>query len=533
MNRGGILALMVAIVIAFLAFTMPAHPDAFRLQSFQRLPLEIPAILLLMVLVPKALTRLAAALIALLTFAFLFLRLADTGTQAAFQRLFNPYLDVKMMADGINVLSGAIGSTAAILLIIAALLLFILAGLLFYWSLVMTARVAPKPRWIVGLISACVLVAGITLGFTGPRPGLPIAVDARVVPTFVARVELVSRSLADMRRFETELVSSDPVAAQPDFAAVAGRDVILVFVESYGRSAVEDPRYSPLIGPRLTDVESRIRAAGLNAVSGWLTSPTVGGLSWLAHGTFLSGLWVDSQARYDRLMISDRASLNRMFSAAGWQSAAVMPAITMAWPEAAYYGYDQVLASADLGYKGKPFNWVTMPDQYTLSAFEALARKPARAAGKPVMAEIALISSHAPWTPVPKLVDWSAVGDGTIFDEQAESGDTPATVWADPDRVRRQYIETIDYSLETIGDYIARFAGDALVIVLGDHQPAAIVTGPDASRAVPIHIVTKDIGLLARFRTEGFSDGMRPAPEATERPMSDMRALLVRLLGLQ
>jgi hypothetical protein len=303
--------------------------------------------------------------------------------------------------------------------------------------------------------------------------------------------------------------------------------VILVFIESYGRSAIEDPRYGWLIKPRLDSVERQLQSAGFVSASGWTRSPTVGGLSWLAHGTLLSGLWVDSQARYDLLMNSDRESLNRLFREAGWRTTAIMPAITMDWPESAYFGYDQILAAKDLGYRGKPFNWVTMPDQYTLSAFERLAREPARKDGKPVMAEIALISSHAPWTPVPKLIDWDAVGDGTAFNDQAESGDPPRVVWANQERVRRQYIETIDYTLETLGDYVTRFGRDAVFIVLGDHQPAAIVTGPDASRSVPIHIVSRDRVLVERFVAEGFDVGMTPDTEAPEPSMDSMRKHLI------
>ena len=85
-----------------------------------------------------------------------------------------------------------------------------------------------------------------------------------------------------------------------------------------------------------------------------------------------------------------------------------MPAITLAWPEADYFGYDRVLAAADLGYRGQPFNWVTMPDQFTLAAFERRLLDPAPRA--PVFAEIALISSHAPWTPIPPLLPWEAIG---------------------------------------------------------------------------------------------------------------------------
>ena len=147
------------------------------------------------------------------------------------------------------------------------------------------------------------------------------------------------------------------------------------------------------------------------------------------------------------------------------------------------------------------------------------------------MAEIALISSHAPWTPVATLVDWDDVGDGTIFNTQAESGDPPSVIWADPERVRRQYIQTIDYSLETLGSYMARFGEDTVFVILGDHQPAAIITGPDASRAVPIHVVSSDRELIARFEREGFTPGMRPMEQTREWPMNATRQVLIQLFS--
>src|SRR5690606_23466844 len=125
-----------------------------------------------------------------------------------------------------------------------------------------------------------------------------------------------------------------------------------------------------------------------------LTSPTVGGLSWLAHATVMSGLWIDSQIRYDSLVMSKHRSLTQLFHEVGWRTVAVMPAITMAWPEGEYYGYDHIYHAHNSGYAGKPFNWVTMPDQFTLSAFHRNEIAPENRA--PVMAEIALISSHAP-----------------------------------------------------------------------------------------------------------------------------------------
>ena len=113
-----------------------------------------------------------------------------------------------------------------------------------------------------------------------------------------------------------------------------------------------------------------------------------------------------------------------------------------------------MLAAADLGYRGKPFNWVTMPDQFTLAAFERELLDPGPR--PPVFAEIALISSHAPWTPIPPLLPWEALGDGRVFDAYATAGDPPEVVWRDPDRVREQYRRALDYVLRAVGGFAER-----------------------------------------------------------------------------
>ena len=522
-NLKAVVGAVLFSVTAFLAFTLPDHPDALGMDAFLRLPLEWPAIALLVLMTRGFLRRLIIYLCALLVFVVLFLKIADIGVQTAFQRQFNPYLDLKMLADGWNLISGTIGTPAALIALTGGILFFLLVVIIFLNSLRQMAEAQASLRSLLIGVFACIIAGAVSL-FWVDKTRVELG-----TPTYLAgRLSLIVRSFADMRVFEHQLGASlGPRDGGDLFQAVRGKDVFFIFVESYGRSAVDDPRYSGVTLPRLSATQTQIEAAGLQAASGWVTSPTVGGLSWLAHGTLLSGLWVDSQARYDRLMISRQPSLNRLFLQAGWHTVAVMPAITMAWPEADYFGYDQILSATGLEYRGKPFNWVTMPDQYTLFAFDRLALKPASLRGQNVMAEIALISSHAPWTPVPRLVDWDAVGDGSIFNNQATSGDPPSVVWANPERVRSQYIQTIDYSLATLGDFMARQGKGAVYIILGDHQPASIITGPDASRAVPVHIVTDDAQLLARFQKDGFTSGMTPVDATGERPMSELRQLLI------
>ena len=69
--------------------------------------------------------------------------------------------------------------------------------------------------------------------------------------------------------------------------------------------------------PSSTRGREQLQAAGFSARSGWLTSSTFGGISWLAHSTLQSGVWVDSQGRYDQLVASDRFTLSQAFKRGG------------------------------------------------------------------------------------------------------------------------------------------------------------------------------------------------------------------------
>jgi hypothetical protein len=330
--------------------------------------------------------------------------------------------------------------------------------------------------------------------------------------------------LAGMAAFEAA-IARDPfrtVPAEHLFARLDGADVLLTFIESYGRSALALPRYAGTLMPTLEAFEQRLGEHGLFAASAWLTSPTVGGQSWLAHGTLESGLWIADQAHYEALMRGERLTLTRAFARAGYRTIALKPAITRPWPEGESLGFTQIYAAADLGYAGEPYNWVTMPDQYTLAFFE---REERTAAERPLFAEVSLISSHAPWTPIaPVLEDWSAIGDGSVFSKWANEGDPPEVVWRDPERVRAQYTRAIDYVLGVLASYAANFVdGRTLLILVGDHQPAPLITGEDAGRDVPIHVISGDQGLLAPFVAWGFTPGMRPPAGAPARRMDAFR----------
>src|SRR4029453_18334941 len=105
---------------------------------------------------------------------------------------------------------------------------------------------------------------------------------------------------------------------------------------------LEDPRIAPQVDAALADGDRGLAKAGYSARSAYLTSPTAGGASWLSHATFQSGLWVDSQRRYQDFTGSDRFTLTGAFGRAGWRTVDVLPANRRDWPEGDVYGYDQI-----------------------------------------------------------------------------------------------------------------------------------------------------------------------------------------------
>ncbi|HEX7501462.1 MAG TPA: hypothetical protein VF524_14360, partial [Polyangia bacterium] len=60
---------------------------------------------------------------------------------------------------------------------------------------------------------------------------------------------------------------------------------------------------------------------------------------------------------------------------------------------------------------------------------------------------------------------------------------------------------------------------DSLVIILGDHQPVSEVTDNSPSWSVPIHVISRDPGLVAPFVSRGYAHGMVPGNVAL--PMED------------
>lgn len=510
------------ILVITLALLLPNQLSAFAWADFVALPLEALLVGLGLLLPGRAgnLFRILAAIIFTLC---ILLKFADMAVFQIFARPFNPVLDAFFFVNGMNLLNGALGNLLALLAVVLLGILVLGIIALVFWLL----KRAQQQLRLATKTSLGFLLAGLVVWFAIMVTGLPGASKISY-DQLAEHVSAMYRSYAELEQFHQE-IAIDPVVDKTPaanlFSKLKGKDVLVVFIESYGRIVLDKPEFAEHIRPLLQQGNADLAAHGIGARSAYLTSSTLGGLSWLAHGTAMSGLWIDSQVRYDSLIMSQRPSLNRLFKNAGWRTVAVMPAITMAWPEGDYFGYSHIYAANNLGYKGLPFNWVTMPDQYTLAAFQALERKPGHG---PVMTEMALISSHAPWTPIPSLVDWNAVGDGTIFNAQATSGDSPEVVWQDAHRIRIQFRQSIEYALANLVSYAATYGDDNLVILaFGDHQPAPLVTGATDNRDVIVHLIARDPKVLEEVVGWQWTEGMLPAANAPVWRMDEVRARLI------
>jgi hypothetical protein len=523
------LRLALAGLALHLFLIQPNHPAAMTWEAVFVLPLELPVILgVLVALGPgRAARTIRAALVAALL-VIAMLKVADFAMFTALGRGFNPVADLPLAVAGLRLLLGSVGPLLTAAALIAALVAAAGATALLWWATGVWARLDAGRRVARLSGAAAVVFAGLAAAEIGHAMGrwqLPLvppgaAFTARVG---VERVGMARETLAELRAFRAA-AATDPHAARSKLLDRIDRDVLIVFVESYGRTSFDTPFYAATHRATLAEAEARLRRRGLSMRSGFVRAPTRGGQSWLSHATFANGLWIDDQTRYGAALASGRETLFHIARRSGFRTAAVMPQITLDWPESAFMGFDTILAAKDLGYEGLPFNWVTMPDQYTLAALDRMLRDGEH--HRPLFAQVALGSSHAPWVPVPDLVNWEDIGDGRIFDEMARSGDPPDVVWRDRDRVRAQYRRAVDYAIGTVLDYAARHAGDPpLIVVVGDHQAAGFVA-LDERPDVPVHLIGPD-HLVAPAEDWGWRSGLIPDTGSRVRRMDQMRDMIL------
>ena len=536
--RTGIAAALttIALLLVWGALVAPDHPLQLTPSAFVRLPLEGLVLVAVAIVLPATGRRVLAAVVGPLLALVIIVKILDVGFFMTFDRPFDPYQDLGYAGIGSETLRKSVGAPSANLIIAGTVVLTVAVFALMTLAVFRLTRVAAgHRRWALRAVVALAVVWALCWAFGAHLVSQTPVASTSAASVVVDQVNALRADIADHGVFANE-ISDDRYRGTPTsqlLTGLRGKDVMLAFVESYGKVAVQGSSFSPRIDYILRHGTKRLRAAGFSARSGWLTSPTFGGISWLAHSTLHSGLWVDSQQRYDQLMDSNRFTLSDAFKRAGWRTVDDVPSNDRAWPEgSSFYHFDKVYDQRSLGYQGPPFAYASMPDQYALAALQRreLARSQCR---HPVFAEVDLVSSHAPWSRIPRLIDWRQVGNGSVFNRIEAAHHTPADeLWSDPAGVRTAYGQSIGYTLRTLVSFVQHSRDPNLVlVVLGDHQPWSIVSGLGPSHDVPISIIAHDPAVLKRVAGWGWNEGLRPDPAAPVWPMSAFRDRFLSAFG--
>ena len=483
----------------------------------------------------RALTALAAGYLLLLLG-----RYADVVVPSLFGRPVNLYWDGQQIPRFLWVTArdqpGWVSAAAAVgvLLLLAALFA------LLRWALARVvddaAPYALRARWTwlpTGLATVAVVAH-----LAGWAPGLTWhLVTHPITPTYARQAVLLSTAFLPGRidaALPPATVLEAAMRAPPAQAlgALRGRDFKLLFLESYGAMAYEHPRAGPQLAAARARLAADIAASGRVVASAYVRAATFAGASELSHLTLLSGIDLSDPLRHDLLLTTQRPTLVSLFRRAGYQTVGLYPALSWDWAERSFYGFDLFLDARDLQYAGPALGYWKVPDQFSLARFDQLhpAAGSASTAAPPRLLFFPTITSHLPFGPVPPYQpDWARLLTPDPYGP------------AETERLRNAYVDWLDMLPNYVGmfDYTYRWLGgylqlpeprESVMLWVGDHQPAASVSGEGANWDVPVHIVTRDAGLLARFVALGFKPGLDPA-----RPvlggLHDLTALLLKALA--
>lgn len=478
--------------------------------------------------VPRWLVALVAAFSVLLVLG----RYAVVTAPALFGRDVNLYWDLRHVPNVIAMLARPASwplTVAALLAIIAipGVIFLILRRALREVADVMAER--PGRRVLAGL-GALLLVlfaaqrltapTGEWEGWTEHRLAGILDFPSPVSATYAGQIRTLARQLSGS--------AAAAIGPSPDLQAsldaVQGADVIVFFVESYGAVAYDRPSMRDELRGARAILADQIAASGRQVVSAFVTSPTFGGGSWLAHISLLSGIDVKDEDTNQILLTQQRETVVSSFKRRGYKTVAVMPGIQTSWPEGNFYKFDQMYGEIQLAYPGPQFGWWAVPDQYSIARMDANELE--KADRRPVFVFMPGVTTHTPFSPTaPYQPDWQRILTNDPYPhDQAIAALSVEPDWLD---LGPSYTRALEYVYASIGGYLRhRRDRDLVLVVIGDHQPPAMVSGQGASWDVPVHIIASRPDLLARLQRSGFVAGLEP-PRA---PISRMHTLATTLL---
>jgi hypothetical protein len=449
-------------------------------------------------------------------------RYVEVTAPALYGRAINLYWDARYVPDVVAMLADAVSPVMLAATFIGVLVAIALVCALLYWAVGNIARaLESRPTSVYLPVISALLVAAYFLGYH------------RVLPTLRAFSIPVTQTYARQLEFVLDAVGGRALAALPvaspleslNVEMVGRRDMLVTFVESYGATAFDVPSVAMATEEGREHLARAVTDTGREVVSAFIESPTFGGGSWLAHISFMTGIRVTDNATYNALLTQSRLTVPKLFRAGGYRAVAVMPGLKNQWPEGTFYGFDDIYGEAALDYLGPEFGWWRIPDQYSLARIRALELDtPNRA---PVFVFFPTISTHAPFRPTPPYQpDWKRLMGPTPFSADALTGSLEFPQGFS--EYRAAYGDALAYTYEYWAGYLQNNAADdAILVILGDHQPPATVSGEGVRWDIPVHVITRSADLASSLRARGFVSGLVPNTNAIAQ-MHELAPMLIR-----
>ena len=521
-------ALVVALVLLNVSLTFSNVWPTLAIRFSSDLSVELAVIVIALVLsvgLVSARRLRAQRWLAVAWVALVFGRYADVTARSLYGRDVNLFWDLRHIPN-VGAMFAAVADPWLRLGVISSL---VLAPLVIYalasWALgrVIDATGRHRARGVLSFLAGGVLVIWAAQSADANLPG-SLRVAAPVSPAYARELsELVYEvSGAGVRSLPPapELASS--------LAGVAGADVFLIFLESYGAVSWDRQEFSTALRDSRARLATDIEETGRGVVSARIGSTTFGGESWLAHISLLSGTEVRDPRTNKRLMAQDRDTLVKIFGRHAYRTVAVMPGLQHGWPQGAFYGFDEIYDLAQLDYRGPPFGWWGLNDQFALARVDEVEVAPQPRS--PLFVFFPTVTSHAPFVPTPPYQpDWKRVLTSKPYD-----ADELNRAWADyPDwlNLGPSYIKALGYAYRLLGGYLRlRADRDFVMVLVGDHQPPSLVSGEGASWDVPVHVVTSRQAVMDRLRRHDFVDGLG-LPSVRVARMDTLLPLLLDAFG--
>ncbi len=516
MARTAILAAALVVLDASLAFKNVWPTPAIRWQG--ALSVELAVCVLAMALAyPRfgSLSRRTLAWLGAIWVTLVIVRYADVTAPALYGRPVNLFWDMRHVS-AVAAMLARVASWRLVLLIIAATILipFVLYRVI-RWALgrvneAMSRRIERRVLAALAVVVIVLFAVGRVYsesGFYDDESALASAFPAPVTQSLLRQTRLLVTEMTG--RSGTVLGQSPPMDVS--LANVQGADVLLIFIESYGAVSWE---HANLAGPNAqarTNFENDIRETGRDVVSAFVESPTFGGNSWLAHISLLTGLEIRDEDANVLLMRQKRETLISTFARRGYRTLAMMPGLQQSWPEGIFYGFNAIYDGERLDYKGPPFGWWTIPDQFVAARLDAAEIESRSRA--PLFVFFPTTGTHTPFTPTaPYQPDWARMLTPHPYEQ-----DELLHAWSQqPDwmNLGPSYARALAATYRWIGGLLRKRADrDLVLILIGDHQPPALVSGEGATWDVPVHVIanrTTRLAVLDALRSRGFRSGLTP-----------------------